>query len=496
MNNGWKEGAAGVAILSFGLLLVTLALFAGCASVRAPASGPVQEEAQAEPFDENEELANPELGDLAVSEGLDLADVSEALSLAEAPESPVPGTLQQRFDIKVQDAELHDVVQTLVKGKGLNVIIPRRLEGKITLDVESVTLEEVFDVVLRSYGYSWRIDNRFLIITRGEPISVFRINQAPINEVQSQVERIVGGHGDVLMDAQSRTLTLVNCDPNVTKYVEEYIRAIDVKPPQVVLEVEVVEVKLDSEHSLGVDWTFRDIDLSGWSDLRGAALTNLTPTLEGQVLFAGLSNDHVDILLKALATQGDLTMVSCPKVTAIDRMLSRIEIYDNIPYTEWVKTTDVNALGVAYTEYRPTVAWREVGTRLEIRPEISPDGYVTMLIKPDIEILIGTVGGQPQTNRREGELYARTRDGRTVVIGGFMFDSLTEIVYKVPLLGDIPYIGNLFRMNSTSKVKKELVFFLTPHILTDTSITDFAESERANYRYLTSKPSGLPTVPK
>ena len=498
MRNGWIEGASSIAILS---LVMMLALYSGCATMRSPAPGPAasETEAEVEPAPVVEETIEPEepmLEDMTVLENLDLAEVAEALALADAPESPVPSILQQRFDIKVQDAQLHDVVQTLVKGKGLNVIIPRRLEGEITLDVSSVTLEEIFDVVLRSFGYSWRIDNKFLIISRGEPIRLFRINQAPLCDVRSQVEAIIAGRGLVLTDDPSRTLTLINCDPTVSNYVEEYIRAIDVKPPQVEIEVELFEVKLNDQHELGIDWSFPNIDLSGWSDLKGHALTFLTGYMEGQVLFAGLGNDHVSMLLTALAQQGDVQMISCPKLVAMDRMTSKFQIYDNIPYTEYVKVTDVNPLGIAYTEYRPTVAWREVGTSIEIRPEISPDGYVTMSIKPDIETVTGSVGGQPQTNRREGDLYARTRDGRTIVIGGFMFDDSQEMVYKIPVIGDIPYIGRLFRMTRRLTSKKELVMFLTPHILTDTTITDFAEADRATCRARSARPVGLPALSK
>ncbi|MBN1592017.1 MAG: hypothetical protein JW941_02065 [Candidatus Coatesbacteria bacterium] len=500
MRNGWIKGATSIATLSLVMMLV---LLSGCATVRSPEAGPTAGETEAElesasvveetPAEPEEETA---LEDLTILDSLDLAEVSEALALADAPESPVPSILQQRFDIKVQDAQLHDVVQTLVKGKGLNVIIPRRLEGIITLDVSSVTLEEIFDVVLRNYGYSWRIDNKFLIISRGEPIKLFRINQASLPDVRAQVESIVGNSGMVLTDDLSRTLTLINCDPTVSNYVEDYIRAIDVKPPQVEIEIELFEVKLDSDHEMGIDWTFQNVDLTGWSDLQGQAMTFLTGYMEGSVIMAGLGNDHVSMLLTALAQQGDVQMVASPKVTAMDRQTSKFQVYENIPYTEYVKVTDVNPLGVAYTEYRPTVAWREVGTSIEILPEISPDGYITMAIKPDIETVIGTVGGQPQTNRREGDIYARARDGHTIVIGGFMFDDAQEIVYKVPLIGDIPYIGRLFRMTARKTTKKELVMFLTPHILTDATITDFAEADRATCLSRATRPVGLPAIPK
>ncbi|MCD6327770.1 hypothetical protein J7M28_09470 [bacterium] len=495
MKNGWNKGTYSLAILS--LVLVGL-LFSGCATVRAPVPEPAapEPEFEAEPGLLQDEMAFAGLDDVTVPDDLADIDIAESLALSGMPESPVPSILQQRFDIKVRDAQLHDVIQTLVKGKGLNVIIPKRLEGEITLDVSNVTLEEIFDVVLRSFGYSWRIDNKFLIIIRGEPIKVLRVKQAPLVDIRVQIEKILAGRGEVISDTASRTLTLLNCDPTVARYIEEYVRAVDIRRPQVLIEVELCEVKLDSDHQLGVDWSFKDIDLGGWSGLGGAAMTFLSGTMEGQVLYAGLGNDHVDMILRALEQQGDLYMVSAPKIVALDRTTARMEFNNNIPYTEYVKTTDVNPLGVAYTEYRPTVAWREVGTRLEIRPEISSDGYVTMAIKPDIETLIGTVGGQPQTNRREGDLYARARDGRTVVIGGFMFDDVEETVFKVPLLGDIPYLGELFRMTRRSKSKRELVMFVTPHILTDENMTDFAEAERLNSRYMMSKPVGLPDFAK
>ncbi len=497
MNKGWKEGAICLAVPC--LVLIVGFFFVGCASVRAPAPVAVEPEPQAAPPPSAEQQQEPseiELADVTVVDRPRVAEAAGPIWEAGVPESPVPNILQQRFEIKVKDADLHDVVQSLVKGKGLNVIIPRRLEGKVTLDVKNVTLEDIFDVILRSFGYSWRIDGKFLIITRGEPVRVFRVKHAPLSDVTSQVRNIVGGKGQVIMDSASRTLTLVNTDPTVVKYVDDYIKAVDVMPPQVLIETELVEVALNKEHELGIDWTFKDIDLSGWSGLRGKANTYLTGFMTGRVLFANLSNEHIEVLLKALAKQGDVNMVSCPKVTALDRKVSRLEIYQNIPYTDYVKVTEINPMGVAYTEWKPVIAWREVGTRLEIRPEVSPDGYVTLSIKPDIETLVGWVGGQPETNRRMGDLYARARDGRTIVIGGFMFDNVENHVYKVPLLGDIPYIGNAFRFTNKVKKKSELVIFLTPHILTDTNITDFAEAERATYHYLTSKPVGLPDIPK
>ncbi|RLC48585.1 MAG: hypothetical protein DRH70_00730 [Candidatus Coatesbacteria bacterium] len=496
MKDGWVKGASSIAILSFISILVSL----GCATMHTPAVGPATSQTEAvagEPTaTESTEEVGPVLKDMTVLETPNLEGISDAISLAEPPETPVPAVLQQRFDIKVQDAQLQDVIQTLVKGKGLNVIIPQRLEGTITLDVSSVTLEDIFDTVLRSFGYSWRIDNKFLIITRGEPIKVFRVNQAPLLDVKSQVEEILAGRGSVVTDKASRTLTLVNCDPTIVNYVERYIRAVDVKPPQVLIEIELFEVTLDSDHELGIDWTFKDLDLSNWSQMRGSAKTFLTGYMTGQVIAAGLSNNKVELLLTALAQQGDIQMISTPKIVGLDRKKSTLDLYRNIPYTDYVKVTDVNPLGVAYTEYRPTVAWREVGTHLEITPKISPDGYVSLSVKPRVETVVGYVGGQPETDRREADLYARARDGRTIVIGGLMFNNVSEVTYKVPLLGDIPYLGRAFRMTKRTTKKSEMVMFMTPHILNDTNIADFAQADRATCNSTAAKPIRYPMIPK
>jgi len=177
------------------------------------------------------------------------------------------------------------------------------------------------------------------------------------------------------------------------------------------------------------------------------------PTSQG--LFAGVLTDDTAAFIEALAEEGNVKTLANPKILAVDKQEAEIIIGDKLGY-RITTTTQTSSL--------ESVEFLDVGTQLKLTPRISDDGLVLMEIHP--EVSDGEVtSGLPSESTAEATTHMLVRDGQTIVLGGLIQERTSDHVAKVPLLGDIPWLGHLFRRTTKSKTLSELVVLITPHIV-------------------------------
>lgn len=236
------------------------------------------------------------------------------------------------------------------------------------------------------------------------------------------------------------------------------IQQLDVRPLQVMIEVIIAEVRHSSAHDLGID-----IDIPLEVGDEDGVTFNLHGFSAGDVALQilGIGNVKADVILRALATKADVSIVSRPVILAQNNQEARILVGDQRPFIQLQR-----ALPTENAVRDQIVQYRNVGTQLSILPTISPDGYVNLVVAQEVSTATAeTQFGAPIINTREVETELLVQDGHTVVLGGLISRQKETTNSGIPLLKDIPLLGLLFRSTATRTVATELLLMLTPHVI-------------------------------
>jgi len=295
----------------------------------------------------------------------------------------------------------------------------------------------------------------------------------------------------VTSDEGTNSLIVV-ASPQDYKLVEDMVAKLDVVREQVLIEFQIVEASNNVLSELGFDWATLDEAVA--DSVRGFGFTNLGPRVEAasgdlQGLGVGLwrgtdGAPQIGAILQALEKNSAVNILSTPHVLTSNHQEAHITVADNVPYVSQSRVTEFDP--ATPTAIR-TFDFKDVGIEMTVRPHVSGTGLVRMEVDASFSKLIeGTTGlgsETPTTAQRKAKTTISIMTGTTVVIGGLMRDDKETIQKKVPLLGDLPLVGVLFRANKDRIQKTNLLLFITPHVLTDrdslNAMTDRKKQEQA-----------------
>ena len=323
------------------------------------------------------------------------------------------------------------------------------------LDALEANEREVYVYTLRNAvaGDVARVITEFVETEQQKLIGTIGVDQ--LGSAARLLEREVTIVGDELSNT-----VLVSASPRYMDHVKSMIEELDVDPPQVLIQVLMAEVTLDSRDEWGIDFSgsgsIDGVDLTGGFDFASTFVPGLgAPNL-------AISGSDFDLLLRALSAQGRLQVLSNPSIMAANNQPARLQVGETIRIAEST-SFDVGS-------QQSSVVPEDVGVILEVTPSINPDGFVRMTIVPEISELssettqISENFESPIITRRTVTTTITVRDGQTIVVGGLISDRYETREEKVPFFGDIPLIGALFRGEFKESRKTELLIVLTPHV--------------------------------
>ncbi|MCG8510998.1 MAG: type II secretion system secretin GspD, partial [Rhodospirillales bacterium] len=268
------------------------------------------------------------------------------------------------------------------------------------------------------------------------------------------------GNVDVVPDADTNSILVLTSTRNIPM-VKKIIEQLDKPAPQVLIKVLVAEVTHDDALDVGAEWSVLGDDGASIGVGTDFGLGSLTSGFVFRVL-----EEDLTVTIRALEENGKLEVLSRPYILASDNQQASITIGNQVPFITNTRTTETG-------QTINTIEYRDIGIILEVTPQINPDGIATMDVTPTLSAITGdtvpiseTVDAVVYANRSASSRVA-LRDGQTVVIGGLMEDRLIETISKVPIIGSIPILGELFKRTEKQKSKTELLFFLTPHVAED-----------------------------
>lgn len=438
------------------LCAAALTLFAGCAH------GPAARRAEAPPLP-------PPMAPLVVA---------NALPPGAATEAAAPPARAGRY--KFRDTAVADAIRLLFQGSDLNVLVDADVKGRITADFADATPEQVLAAVLRSQGLSMTYEEGYARIGMHDR-RIFHLDYVagadygPLwDEITTQVKALLTADGKVTVSPATGTLIVADRPENLD-LVEAHLRHLEeIIGRQVLIEAKVIEVTLNDSFQMGVNYGLFPRTLGFHSGIGGAAtggnalLQSFAPSVGG-VQFGLFRTGDFSALLEALHAQGQVNMLSSPRVATLNNQPALIHVTEQVPVIS--REVLSGEIDPTQTAVRYNVSFEEAGIRLEVTPQIGSDGGLTIRVHPKVTEVAGQITTPdnlqtlPILNERESETVLKVQDGESIVLGGFIQKRRTEDVGKVPGLGSLPLIGPLFRSTDQKEDRVELLILLTPTVL-------------------------------
>jgi type IV pilus assembly protein PilQ len=411
------------------------------------------------------------------------------------------------ISLNFQDVPVRTVLQLIADFNKLNLVTTDSVGGNITLRLDGVPWEQALDTVLKVKGLDKRLDNNILLVAPAAEIASQEKQQlenkqkvadlAPLVTEYVQINyakapdmaklladdktRLLSPRGAVSVDERTNTL-LVKDTADVIDHIKDMIKVLDVAVKQVVIEARMVTVTDGVDDALGIRWGVTDVNssasVSGKLEGLDTAATGSTPAIKDRLnvnlaatpstgtaasiafQVAKLTDGSLlDLELSALENENKAEIISSPRVTTANQKEALIEQGYEIPYNE------------SASSGATTVAFKKAVLSLKVTPQITPDNNVILdlhVTQDDIykDVSTGNGGTAVALSTQAINTQVLVKNGETLVLGGIYNRSIKKTVSKVPVLGDIPGVGVLFRSTTNANTKKELLIFVTPKIVT------------------------------
>jgi type IV pilus assembly protein PilQ len=400
----------------------------------------------------------------------------------------------RRVSLEFSDADIRKIFQLIAEVSNYNFIIADDVSGTISLKLINVPWDQALDVIMESKNLEKKQEGNIVYIKpKGKfrtqeqedadarrarekmmelKTQVFEVNFASLADVATQFKMMASDRGrdSIIQDSRTNKIIVKDIEPKLLE-MEELLKKLDSPEKQVMIEARIVEATSTFTRDLGVQWGIHYKDGSasflGINQLDtgfGGIVSAVPPPAGFQapdtsggsmgLSFGKLtSNIQVDMRLSAAATAGLIKIISTPKVITLNNKAAKISQGQMVPYST------ISAEGTR-------TAFIEAALTLEVTPHITPDGNIGMKIKAsNNSVGAAPVGVAPPLNIKEATTELQVKNGETTVIGGIYVDSDTENDSGVPFLMDIPLLGWMFKSNTKSKTKTELLIFITPKVV-------------------------------
>jgi len=410
-----------------------------------------------------------------------------------------------KLSLNFQDIEVRSVLQLIADFTGLNLVASDTVNGSITLRLQNVPWDQALDLILKTKGLDKRQIGNVLLVAPADEIAarerleletnkqiaelapvrldIIQVNYAKAADVVDLIqadEELISSRGFVSSDPRTNTISVRESAQKLDE-IRRLVTTWDVPVRQVSIEARLVRATTNVSEDLGVRWGGAGYDVSGNNvfsvggsqgavgeardaagggsgsiSFPGALAVNLGAAGGGTSSLAiGWGSDDflVDLELSALESDGKVEIVSQPRVVTADRQPASIKSGQDIPYQE------ASSSGATTTDFVEAVL------SLEVTPQITPDDKIIMDLQVNQDSVGQDTDAGPAINTNSVSTQVLVGNGETVVLGGIFESNNSTTITKTPFLGDIPYLGRLFKRTQVSEVRSELLIFITPKII-------------------------------
>jgi type IV pilus assembly protein PilQ len=426
------------------------------------------------------------------------ADKSEQVAAAapqKVAESGGDVSSSSESSIEYVGADIQDVLRTLARQAGLNIVLAEDVQGKITISLTDVSYEKAIKLIADSKGYVVTKEENVLKVQTKASVAAEPLQEDIVTleyTTAAEVEKVIrpfltAGRGNVTVDPRSNTLVISDVPARLTQ-IREIVKRVDTQTPQVMIEARIIETVKNPKQDYGIKWeSLLNYEIAakniGWklnpSDLELNTYKGGSPSLPiKQADVAVLTASDFKVLISFLNSNGEADLLASPRVVTADNKEARINIAQQYPIPQFTFNQQTASLEVSGFEFK------DIGILLGVIPHINKSGFITMEVKPEISTFdpnrTVSFGGAVQAaipiiNTRNMHASIMIKDGHTLALGGLIQETDLSSITKVPLMGDIPGLGAAFRSKSFEKTKRNLLIFVTPTIVGPSGSTGFED---------------------
>ncbi|MDH4583748.1 type IV pilus secretin PilQ [Pseudomonas sp. BN415] len=415
----------------------------------------------------------------------------------------------EKLSLNFQDIDVRSVLQLIADFTDLNLVASDTVQGNITLRLQNVPWDQALDLVLKTKGLDKRKVGNVLLVAPADEIAarerqelesqkqiaelaplrreLIQVNYAKAADIAKLFQSVTSGdpsadgtdeRGSITVDDRTNSIIAYQTEDKLGE-LRRIVAQLDIPVRQVMIEARIVEANVDYDKALGVEWRGASIgdnnfvvggggagrpgaSQAGNVNLANSPFVDLGASGATSSIGIGFITDNtiLDLELSAMEKTGNGEIVSQPKVVTSDKETAKILKGSEIPYQE------ASSSGATSTSFK------EAALSLEVTPQITPDNRIIMEVKvtKDAPDFANALNGVPPINKNEVNAKVLVNDGETIVIGGVFSNTQTKAVDKVPFLGDLPFLGRMFRRDVVQDKKSELLVFLTPRIMNNQAI--------------------------
>jgi type IV pilus assembly protein PilQ len=438
-----------------------------------------------------------------------------------------PGFSGEKLSLNFQNIDVRSLLQVIADFTKFNVVTSDSVTGTVTLRLQDVPWDQALDIILQAKGLGVRKTGNVLWIAPKDEINSkekldlesaaalqnleplrtqsFQMNYTKAAEVAAQLTatgsgvgvatsnaRLLSPRGSVIAETRTNQLFVTDI-PSKLEQVQQLMAKLDIPVRQVLIEARIVEASDTFGKSLGVKFGSADlraqqggdggysiggdnrvvfgtsygnavassgaggtVDLtSGFVNLPAIGQNGYSPATFALSIFSSAANRFLNLELSALEADGKGKVVSSPRVVTADQIKALIEQGTELPYQ------------VASSSGATSIAFRKANLKLEVTPQITPEGNIILSLDVNKDTVGQATTAGFAINTKHIQTQVLVENGGTVVIGGIFEMTETEDVTKVPVLGDLPGVGNLFKNRSRIANKQEMLVFITPKVVAD-----------------------------
>lgn len=414
--------------------------------------------------------------------------------------SPVQERMQQVVSVEFKDTNIDDVLSILARQADVDILKSPKVQGKVTAVLKNIPLNEALANILDVHGFGYvSTDNMIRVVPKDEIYEVreklvshvYRVTYANVADVERALRGFLSEKGSISANAGTSNIIVTDVESKV-RAINSFIEEIDRVTPQILVEARIYDISSQDRLDIGVQWqagtatSFGEVPAGATlgnqigtlgnvlqdsvtnPHLTGGFSGNTSNTSTTSLLRYGILNSHINIDAALRASQEDIRakLLANPRILVLDNQQAEIKIVEEIPYQELTESSAGGSIG--------TTQFRDVGVELRVVPHLTRDGLIRLFLNPKFSVRTGdvllntgnpNVPPQPIISTRETTTTALIQNGETVVIGGLKKQEILQQTNKIPLLGDLPLLGGLFRFEGEKTINSELVIFITPRVI-------------------------------
>ena len=387
---------------------------------------------------------------------------------------------------EVHNANIHSVCKQLSAFSGIDIIASEKIKANISLTVSHKTWKQILEIICRIHNISAINEESYIFLLSAEEQSkrlvddaanfqasqelgplrreIIKINHAAAAEVEKSIQNLISARGKLTVIEHTNALIVYDTDENI-KQIKRMISQLDIETAQINISCKIIEVSSGVVQQMGVHWGYSDmqegIDATHMPRPQQSSSTDssnsgglIAGALE-KITYGILNQQNFTAALEFLYGDNKGEIVAQPQITTIDNKEARIFMGQQIPvkYLDEAGNTVVQMINA--------------GTELVVKPHISGEGRILLELSPKKESYVRQSDGTPVINQQSASTNVVVNNGETVVIAGLTSNEFTEAESGIPILKDIPLLGNLFKKSDKNREKKDLIIFVTPFIIND-----------------------------